>query len=69
MIIEGGFSHKIEKFYKFWGILNPKGQQNKIIGSKVSAILLNGLMWPIGGVHREGSASAACAAGLLMNKD
>ena len=33
--------------------LNPKGHQNPISGSKVKAILLKGLILPIGGVASE----------------
>ena len=33
-----------------FGILNLKGYQNFIIGSKVTAILLSGWILPIGGV-------------------
>ena len=43
--------------------LNPEGNQNPISGLKVITILLKGLILPIGEVHPEGSAPAACAAG------
>ena len=46
--------------------LNPEWLQQPISGSKVTAILLKGWILPIGGVHREGSAPVACAAGLFF---
>ena len=42
MVEDGAFSHKIE-------ILNPEGHPNCITGSKVTAILLNWWILPIGG--------------------
>ena len=30
--------------------LNPEGHQNPFSGSKITAILLTGWIWPIGGV-------------------
>ena len=50
----------------FMEILNPEGHQNCITGSKVRAILLNGGFCPLEELHREGSAPAACAAGLFL---
>ena len=47
-------------------ILNPEGHQNWFIASKVTAISLNGWILPNGGLHREGYAPAACAAGLFV---
>ena len=41
--------------------LNPEGHQNPIIGAKVTAILLKGLILPIGGV----ALGRVCAAGLF----
>ena len=46
--------------------LNPEGHLNPFSGSKVTAILLKGLIWPIGGVASGRSAPAACAAGLFV---
>ena len=37
-------------------MLNLEGQLNRCISSKVTAILLNGLILPTGGVASEGSA-------------
>ena len=45
--------------------LNLKGHQNRITGSKVTAILLNGGILPTGGDASERVCPAACAAGLL----
>ena len=44
--------------------LNPEGHQNPISGLKVTAILLKGFSLLVEH-HREGSAPAACAAGLF----
>ena len=57
--------HKIDCLTIFKEILNPKGHPNRITGSKVTAILLNGGFCPLVELHREGSAPAACAAGLF----
>ena len=43
--------------------LNPNGYQVPISGSKVTVVLLKGLILPIGELHREGSAPATCVAG------
>ena len=48
-VVDGAFSHKIDYVTIFKEILNPKGHPNRIIGSKVMAILLNVLILPIGG--------------------
>ena len=40
--------------------LNLEGHQNHISGSKVKAILLKGLIWPIGGV----ASGSVCACNL-----
>ena len=49
MVEDGAVSHKIDYVAIFWDILNLEGHQNCTSGSKVMAILLNGLMLPIGG--------------------
>ena len=46
-------SHKIDYVAKAKDI--PKGCQNCIIGSKVTALFIKGWILTIGGVHREGS--------------
>ena len=43
-------NHKIEYVTQVQDILNLKGQQNCMIGSKVTAFLLNRWILPIGGV-------------------
>ena len=43
-------NHKIGYVKQVWKILNLKGNQNLINGSKVTAILLEGLILPVGGV-------------------
>ena len=43
-------SHKIGYVTSFQKILNLEGHLNRITGSKVTAILLNGLILPVGGV-------------------
>ena len=48
------------------GIPSLKGYQNRIIGSKVTAILLQGGFCLLVELHRGGSAPAACAAGLFI---
>ena len=42
-------SYKIDYVIVIKTFLNPKGHQNPINGSKVTAILLNGWILPIGG--------------------
>ena len=61
---DSAFSHKIDNF--FLEILSLEGHPNRITGLKVMAILLNGCILSIGGVAWEGSAPAACAAGLYF---
>ena len=47
------------------GILNLEGHLNRCIGLKVMAILLNGWIFPTGGVASGRICPAACAAGLF----
>ena len=42
-------SYKIDYVIVMKTFLHPKGHQNRISGSKVTAILLNGQILPIGG--------------------
>ena len=49
MVEHGAFNHKIDYVTIFKEILNLKGHPNRITGSKVKAILLNGWSLPIGG--------------------
>ena len=67
MVADGAFSHKIDFITIFKEILNPEGHSHRITGSKVTAILLNAGFCPLVELHREGSAPAACAAGLFLN--
>ena len=54
MVGDGAFSHKIDLIRKMLEILN------RIIGSKVTAILLNGWVLPVGGV----ASGRVCACSL-----
>ena len=45
---DGASSHKIDYVSKFEEILNLEGHQNRMTGSRVTAILLNGWTLPIG---------------------
>ena len=57
---DGAFSHKIGYITIFKEIVNPEGHLNRITGSKVTAILLNGWVLPIGGA----SSGRVCACSL-----
>ena len=48
MVKDGAFSHKIDYVTIFLEILNLEGHPNRITGSRVTAILLNGWILPIG---------------------
>ena len=49
-MVEDAFSHIIDyECYNFNEILNLKGHPNCITGSKVTTILLNGWILPLGG--------------------
>ena len=50
MVEDGTFSHKIDYVTLFWGILNHEECPNHIIGSKITAILINGWILPVGKV-------------------
>ena len=49
MLKDGALSHKINYVTIVYQILNRKGRQNRMTGSKVTAILLNLWILPIGG--------------------
>ena len=49
MVEDGAFIHKIDYVTILKGILYLEGHPNRITGSKVTAILLNGLILPFGG--------------------
>ena len=59
-VADGAFSHKIDYVTIFLEILNLKGHPNCITGPKVTAILLNRLILPIGGA----SLGRVCACSL-----
>ena len=48
MVTNGAFSHKIDYITSFYENISLKGQQNRITGPRVTAILLNGWIFPIG---------------------
>ena len=58
-VADSAFSHKIDYVTIFKEILNPEGHQNRITDTKVTAILLNGWILPIGETSsgRVGSCS------------
>ena len=58
MVEDGAFSQKVDYFTIVLNILNLEGHPNRITGSKVTAILLNGWTLPIGG--------ASAAKGLRL---
>ena len=69
IVEDGAFSHKIDYVTMFQEILNLEGHSNRITGSKVTAILLNGWILPIGGASAvKGPAFAACPAGLFKKE-
>ena len=49
-----------------FNFLDLEGHLNRFIGSKVSTILVKGGFYLGVDLHQEGSAPAACAAGLLL---
>ena len=61
-------SHKTNYIDILSEILSFEGHQSHCIGSKETAILLNGWILPsVVELHQEGSAPAACAAGLFWS--
>ena len=67
MVEDGAFSHKIDCLPIFQENLNLKGHLNRFIGSKVTAILMNGGILPRGGVAlgRVCPAQQACCSYIL----
>ena len=61
----GASSHKTNYIEILSEILNLEGHLNRYIGSKVTAILLNGLILPTAGVASGRVCPAACAVGLF----
>ena len=69
MVKDGSFSrHKIDYIAILKEILNIKGHSNRLTGSKVSVILLNGWILPLGGVA-SGRACAGSLRSTLVSKD
>ena len=60
LVGDGASSHKIDYVRKLYGIENLEGHQDRITGSRVMAILLNGLILPIG----EVATGRVCACSL-----
>ena len=60
MVEHGALSHKIDYVTIVKDILNPEGHPNCISGSKVTAILLNGWILPVG----EASSGRVCSCSL-----
>ena len=48
MVGNGAFSHKIDYITILIKILNLEGHENRITGARVTAILLNDLIFPLG---------------------
>ena len=65
MVGDGASSHKIVYVSQFKEILNLEGHQNCITGARVAAILLNGLILPIGEAASGRVCPTACKAGLF----
>ena len=69
MVTDSAFSHKIDYVTIFQDILYLEGHPNRITSSKVTAILLNGWILPIGGASSGrvcDSAPTAFAVGLFL---
>ena len=67
MVEDRAFSHKIDYVPISKENLNRAGHLNHFIGSKVTAILVNGGILPMGGVASGKVCPAACAACLFLN--
>ena len=65
-VTNGASSHKGKLYGHFSEIKNIKGHLNYCIGSKVTTILLIGLIFPIGGVASGRVCPAACATGSFV---
>ena len=59
-IADGAFSHKIDYVTIYKKSLNPEEHPNRITGSKVTAIFLNGWILPVGGA----SSGRVCSCSL-----
>ena len=67
-IADGSFSHKLDYSTIFLEILNPEGHQNRINGLKVTAILLNGWILPIGGASSGRVCSCSLRSSLVLQR-
>ena len=65
IVKDSSSSYKIHYITVIKNFLNPEGQPNCITGSKVRPFYWRGGICLLVELHREGSAPAACAAGLL----
>ena len=65
MVDNVAFSHRIDFVPIFLENLNLEEHLNCFIGSKVTAILVNGAIYLGVELHREGSALQHCAVGLF----
>ena len=67
MVKNSAPSHKTNYIDIFSEIQNLEEHQNRCIGSKVTAILLNGWILPTSVVASGRVCPGACAAGLFLN--
>ena len=73
MVKDGAFSHKIDYITILKEILNLEGHPNRITGLKVTAILLNWWIFPIGGalavkgLRLQPAQQACLKEGTLQN--
>ena len=65
MVRDSSYSCKIDYVQMVFNSQNPKENLNFITGSKVMALLLNGLILPVGEVASVKGVHAACVAGLF----
>ena len=68
MVGDSSSSYKIDNVTQVYDILNPEGHQNSITGSKLRAVLLKGLILPVGGVASVKGLCTACVAGLFPSR-
>ena len=67
-LADGAFSHKIDYVTIIKEILNPEGHTNRITGSEVLAILLNGWILPTGGASSGRVCSCSLPSRLVYKK-
>ena len=66
-IRDNSSSYKIDYVIVIGSFLNPKGHQNRINGSKVTAILLKGWILPIGGASAVESLRSTGLPRLVLH--